>query len=124
MDLVPLTSMNFYVSTLRFALSLSLDPMFGIRSHKTSGNAQLLHLLRRTCKLFFFHITSVPVNFSRYFSYQKLYLCVCVCVCMLMCVCVCMLMCVCVRVCILMLVCVYWFVQFIYLFVELLSVCV
>ena len=28
-----------------FTLSLTLDPMFGIHSHKTSGNAQLLHLL-------------------------------------------------------------------------------
>ena len=64
-----------------FALSLTLDPMFGIHSHKTSGNAQLLHLLRRTWKPSFFHSTSIPVNFSSHFIYQKLYLCVCVCVC-------------------------------------------
>ena len=125
MDLVQLTSLKSYISTLRlphftilriptcskssntkarltaFLLSFTLDPMFGIHSNKTSGNAQLLHLLRRTCNLFFFHSTSVPVNFSRYFSYQKLYLCVCVCVLMLVCVCA--------FVCILMLVCVYWF---------------
>ena len=31
-----------------FALSLTLDPIFGIHSHMISGNAQLLHLLRRT----------------------------------------------------------------------------
>ena len=31
-----------------FALSFTLDPMFGMHSHKTSGNAQHLHLLRRT----------------------------------------------------------------------------
>ena len=63
MDPVPLTSLNSYISTLRlarfvllqvpacsksnntkarlmaFALSLTLDPKFGIYSHKTSGNA-------------------------------------------------------------------------------------
>ena len=46
-----------------------LYPMFGIHSHKTSGNAQLLHLSRRTWKLSFFHSISVPVNFSSHFSY-------------------------------------------------------
>ena len=71
-----------------FALSLTLDPKFGIRSHKTSGNAKLLHLLRRTWKLSFFHSTSLPFNFSSLFSYQKLYLCVCVCVLMLVCACI------------------------------------
>ena len=65
MDPVLLTSVNSYVSTLglarfallqilacsksnntnarlaAFALSLTLDPMFGTHSHKTSGNATL-----------------------------------------------------------------------------------
>ena len=150
MDLVLLTSLNSYISTLRlarfallripacsksnntnarltaFALSLTLDPMFGIHSHKTSGNAQLLHLLRRTWKLSFFHSTSVPVNFSSHFSYQKLYLCVCVSVCLCACMCECLLMlvCVCSCVCILILVCVYWFAPFVCLFIELLCVCI
>ena len=152
MDLVLLTSLNSYISTLRlarfallripacsksnntnarlaaFALSLTLDPMFGIHSHKTSGNAQLLHLLRRTWKLSFFHSSSVPVNFRSHFSYQKLhlyvYVCVCVCVCACVCVCVNASVCVCVCVCILMLVCVYWFAPFICLFVKLLFVCI
>ena len=61
-----------------------------IPSHKTSGNAQLLHLSRRTWKLSFFRSTSVPVNFSSHFSYQKLSLCVCMCVCVCVCECVCM----------------------------------
>ena len=71
MDPVLLTSLNSYRATLRlahftllqipacsksnntnarlmaFALSLTLDPMFGIHSHKTSGNAQLFNLLKR-----------------------------------------------------------------------------
>ena len=80
-----------------FALSFTLDPMFGIHSHKTSGNAQLLHLLRWTWKPSFFHSTSIPVNFSSHFIYQKLYLCVCVCVCVFVCVCVCVCLCVCVN---------------------------
>ena len=50
--------------------------------------------LRRTWKPSFLHSTSVPVNFSSHFSYQKLYPCVCVCMCFNannnMCVCVCM----------------------------------
>ena len=134
MDLVLLTSMNSYISTLRlalfallqipacsnsnntnarlvaFALSLTLDPMFGIHSHKTSGNAQLFHLLRRNWKLSVFHSTSVPANFRNHFSYQKLYICVwvseCVCVwvrvsvCVCVCVCVCAYVCVCVCVCV------------------------
>ena len=138
MDLVLLTFLKSYISTLRlasfallripacsksnntnarrtaFALSLNLDPMFWIHSHKISGNAQLLHLLRRAWKLSFFHSTSFPVNFRSHFSYQKLYLCVCVCVCVNACVCVCECM------CILMLVCVYWFAPFICLFVKIL----
>ena len=140
MDLVLLTFLNSYISTLRlarfallqipacsksnntnarltaFALSLTLDPMFGIHSHKTSGNAQLLYLLRRTWKLYFFHSTSISDNFSSHFSYQKLYLCVCVCVCVLM------LVCVCACACVSMLVCLYWFAPFVCLFVKLLCV--
>ena len=156
MDLILLTSLNSYISTLRlarfallwipacsesnntntrltaFTLSLTLDPMFGIHSHKTSGNAQLLHLLRRTWKLSFFHSTSVPVNFSSHFSYQKLYLCVfvCVCVCvwvwMLVCVCACVYInaSVCVLVCAIHLL-IRWVTVCVYLlFVNLLCVCV
>ena len=148
MDLVLLTSLNSYISTLRparfallriptcsksnntnagltaFALSLTLDPMFGIHSHKTSGNAQLLHLLRRIWKPSFFHSTSIPLNFSSHFSYQKLYLCVCVCVCVCVFVCVCVCVSASVCVCILMLVFVYWFAPFICLFVKLLCLCI
>ena len=78
MDLVILTSLNSYISTLRlacfallqvqacsksnntnsrlmaFALSLTLDPMFGIHSHRTSDTAQLFHLLKQNWKLSFF----------------------------------------------------------------------
>ena len=39
---------------MAFALSLTLDSMFGIHSHKTSGNAQLFQLLKGNWKLFFF----------------------------------------------------------------------
>ena len=105
-------SNNTNTRPMAFALSLTLDPVFGIHSHKTSGNAQLLHLLRRTWKVSFFHSTSVPVHFRSHFSYQKLYLCVCVNV--SVCACVCMLM----------LVCGYWFAPFICLFIKLLCVCV
>ena len=105
MDPVPLTSLNSNISALlltrfallqipacsksnntkarlmAFAFSLTLDPMSGIHSHKTSGNAQLFHLLKIkwNWKLFFFHNTSVPSSFSSHLSYQ-LYLSVCVCV--------------------------------------------
>ena len=91
--------------------------------HKAMLN---LHLLRRTLKLSYFHSTSVPVNFSSHFSYQKLYLCVCVSVCLCACMCECLLMlvCVCSCVCILILVCVYWFAPFICSFVKLLCVCI
>ena len=80
MDLVLLTSLNSLVSTLHltcFALfqiptcsksnnanarlraftlsvSLILECMFGIHSRKTSGNAQLFHLLKQNWKLSFF----------------------------------------------------------------------
>ena len=39
---------------MAFALSLTLDPMSGIHSHKTSGNAQLFQLLKGNWKHFFF----------------------------------------------------------------------
>ena len=75
---VILTSLNSYISTLRlarfflfqnracsksnntntrplaFALSLTLDPTFGIHFHKTSDTAQLFHLLKQNWKLSFF----------------------------------------------------------------------
>ena len=74
---VILTSLNSYISTLHlarfalripvcsksnntnarlmaFALSLTLDPMFGIHFHKTSVTAQLFHLLKQNWKLSFF----------------------------------------------------------------------
>ena len=113
MDPVLFTSLNSYISTLRFArfallripacsksnntntrlmafvLSLTLDPMFGIHSHKTSGNAQLLHLLRPTEKLSFFYSTSVPANFSSHLSHHKLYSSVCLSLSFSVCVYVC-----------------------------------
>ena len=55
-----------------FALSLTLDPMFGVQSHKTSGNAQLFHLLKQNWKLSFFDSTSIPANFSSHFFFFSL----------------------------------------------------
>ena len=116
MDLVLLTSLNSYISTLRlarfallriparsksnntnarlmtFTLSLTLDPMFGIHSHKISGNAQLLHLQDKPENFPFFtvlpfQLTSVATSLIR--NCISVYVCVCVCVLMLVCVCVC-----------------------------------
>ena len=40
-------SHNTNTRLMAFALSLTLDPVFGIHSHTMSGNAQLFHLLKR-----------------------------------------------------------------------------
>ena len=85
-------SNNLNARLTAFTLSLTLDPMFWIHSHKTPGNAQLLHLFRQNWKLSFFHSTSVSVNFISHLN-QNLCVCVCVntnvCVCMFVCVHVC-----------------------------------
>ena len=45
---IPACSKSNYTNArlMAFTLSLTLDPMFGILSHKTSGNAQLFNLFR------------------------------------------------------------------------------
>ena len=96
---------------MALALSLTLDPMFGIHSHLTSGNAQLCHLLKWNWKLFFFHSTSISVNFRSRFSLSES---VSLCVCINANVCV----------CVLMLMCVFWCASFICLLGKLLCICV
>ena len=86
---------------------LTLDPMFGIYSHKTSGST-----------LPSFKVKLKTVLFSRYFRSSSeatslIRNCISVCVCV----------CVRVYVCVLMLMCVYWFASFICLLVKLLCVC-
>ena len=84
-------SSNTKARLTAFLLSFTLDPMFGIHSHKTSGNAQLLHLLRRAWKPSFFHSTSVPLTSVATSLVRN---------CISVCACVLMLVCVCVRVCV------------------------
>ena len=73
-------SHNTNTKLMAFALSLTFDPVFGIHSHTTSGNAQLFHLLKWNWKLSFFHSISIPANFSSHFSHHKLYSWMCGCV--------------------------------------------
>ena len=114
MVLVVLTSLNCYMSTLHLihydyallltpacwkssntnarlmasALSLALDPTFGIHSHKTLDTAQPCHLLKPNWKPSSSHSISVLTNISTQFLLQSVYLCVSVCVRARACVCV------------------------------------
>ena len=104
MVLVPLTFLNCYMSTLclvhyallltpacwkssntnarlmAFALSLALDPTFGIHSHRTLDTAQPCHLLKPNWKASSSHSIS-----THSFCYSQC-ASVCVCVCMRVCV--------------------------------------
>ena len=110
MVLVLLTSLNCCMSTLHLvhyaflltpacwksnntnarlmasALSLALDPTFGIHSHKTLDTVQPCHLLKPNWKPSSSHIISILTNISTQFLLQSVYACVGVCVC----VCACM----------------------------------
>ena len=121
MVLVLLTSLNCCMSTLHLvhyallltpacwksnntnarlmasALSLALDPTFGIHSHKTLDTAQPCHLLKPNWKPSSSHSISILTNISTQFLLQSVYVCVCACVCA--CMHVCMHACVRVRVC-------------------------
>ena len=104
--MVLLTSLNCCMSTLRlvhyallltpacwkssntnprlmaFALSLALDPTFGIHSHKTLDTAQPYHLSKPNWKPSSSHSISAPTNVNT----QSQSVCVCVYVCACMCV--------------------------------------
>ena len=121
MVLVLLTSLNCCMSTLHLvhyallltpacwksnntnarlmasALSLALDPTFGIHSHKTLDTAQPCHLLKPNWKPSSSHSISILTNISTQFLLLSVYVCVCVCVCARAraCVCVCVCVCVC-----------------------------
>ena len=70
------------------ALSLALDPTFGIHSHKTLDTVQPCHLLKPNWKPSSSHSISILTNISTQFLLQSVYLCVCVCVRACVCVCV------------------------------------
>ena len=62
------------------ALSLALDPTFGIHSHKTLDTVQPCHLLKPNWKPSSSHSISILTNISTQFLLQSVYACVCVCV--------------------------------------------
>ena len=121
MVLVLLSFLNCYMSTLRlvhyallltpacwkssntnarlmvFALSLALDPTFGIHYHETLDTAQPCRLLKPNWRPSSSHSISAPTNISTQFLLQSLCVCVRACVraCIRACVRVCE--CVCVR---------------------------
>ena len=135
MVLVLLTSLNCCMSTLHLvhyallltpacwksnntnarlmasALSLALDPTFGIHSHKTLDTAQPCHLLKPNWKPSSSHSISILTNISTQFLLQSVYVCVrararvCVCVCVRACVRACVCVCVFVFVCVCVCVC-------------------
>ena len=70
------------------ALSLALDPTFGIHSHKTLDTAQPCHLLKPNWKPSSSHSISILTNISTQFLLQSVYVYVCVGVGVGVCVCV------------------------------------
>ena len=94
-------SNNTNARLMASALSLALDPTFGIHSHKTLDTAPPCHLLKPNRKPSSSHSISILTNISTQFLLQSVCVCVCVCVCACVraCVraCVCVCVCVCVR---------------------------
>ena len=77
-----------YRTAVRFkasALSLALDPTFGIHSHKTLDTVQPCHLLKPNWKPSSSHSISILTNISTQFLLQSMCACVCVCVCVRVC---------------------------------------
>ena len=66
---------------MALALSLALDPIFGIHSHKTLDTAQPCHLLTPNWKPSSCHSISTPININTQFLLVTVCLCMCVCVC-------------------------------------------
>ena len=62
-------------------ISLALDPVFRIHSHKTLDTAQPFHLLKPNWKPSSSHSIFIPTNISTQFLLQSVCVCVCVCVC-------------------------------------------
>ena len=78
-------SNNTNARLMASALSLALDPTFGIHSHKTLDTAQPCRLLKPNWKPSSSHSISILTNISTQFLLQSL--CVCVCACVRACVC-------------------------------------
>ena len=97
---------QYNVGLMAFALSLALDPTFGIHSQRTC------HILKPNRKPSSSHSISAPTNINTQFLLVIVYVCVCVRACVraraCVCVCVCVRACVraCVRVCVCVCVCV------------------
>ena len=79
-------SNNTNARLMASALSLALDPTFGIHSHKTLDTAQPCHLLKPNWKPSSSHSISILTNISTQFLLQSVYARVCVCVCVCVCV--------------------------------------
>ena len=66
---------NTNARLMAFALSLALDPIFGIDSHKTLDTAQPCHLLMPNWKPSSWHSISTPININTQFLLVTVYLC-------------------------------------------------